>query len=169
MGTIALIIVAVVLVGLGLTPLLGLAKGGRPAHFVKEEHATRIADLAAPLLLVADDSLTIQKVIELSLSKHDVRQVATTRPHDALAVLQVRPFALAIVAYSQRLGDKLLAVEIKRRYPKLPVILMPGSFESYEPKEARGVTFDAVIKKPFAAKQLVARIEKLAPDIRKGR
>lgn len=169
METIVLIIVAVLLVGLGLTPLLGLAKGGKSAYFVKQEHAPRVADLAAPLMLVADDSLTIQKVIELSLSKHDVRQVATTQPHDALAVLQVRPFALAIVAYGQRLDDGLLAVEIKRLYPKLPVILMPGSFENYEPKEARGVTFDAVIKKPFDAKQLVARVERLAPDIRPER
>lgn len=108
-------------------------------------------------LLVADDSLTIQKVIKLALSNEGYQILTVSDGNDALTQITLhRPDAVLI---DVSLPNKT-AFEVKRAinemgdYPEVRFVLMSSAFERYDEAEAQAVGMDARLTKPFEPGQL---------------
>jgi len=118
-------------------------------------------------LLLADDSVTIQKVVGITFANEDVELVTVDNGTDALArAKQVFPdLVLADVGMPGLDGYELCAAI--RRVPELahvPVLLLTGTFESYDEERARSAGANGQISKPFEAQALVDRVWQLLAE-----
>ena len=115
-------------------------------------------------LLLADDSVTIQKVVGITFANEDVELVTVDNGDDALTrARQVKPdLVLADIGMPGLNGYELCAAI--RRDPNLahvPVLLLTGTFETYDEEKAREVGSSGHIAKPFEAQALVDRVFQL--------
>src|SRR5262245_6317560 len=115
-------------------------------------------------LLLADDSVTIQKVVGITFANEDVELVTVDNGDDALTrARQVKPdLVLADIGMPGLNGYELCAAI--RREPNLahiPVLLLTGTFETYDEQKAREVGASGHIAKPFEAQALVDRVFQL--------
>jgi len=115
-------------------------------------------------LLLADDSVTIQKVVGITFANEDVELVTVDNGDDALTrARQIRPdLLLADIGMPGLNGYELCAAI--RREPDLahiPVLLLTGTFETYDEAKAREVGASGHIAKPFEAQALVDRVFQL--------
>ena len=115
-------------------------------------------------LLLADDSVTIQKVVGITFANEDVELVTVDNGDDALTrARQLKPdLVLADIGMPGLNGYELCAAI--RRDPNLahvPVLLLTGTFETYDEPKAREVGASGHIAKPFEAQALVDRVFQL--------
>jgi CheY-like chemotaxis protein len=116
-------------------------------------------------LLIADDSATIQKVVELTFVDEGMT-VASVGDGDQ-AISKLEEFApdvvLADVVMPGLTGYELCeAIKHSERFNHIPVMLLVGSFEPFDEAEARRVGADDVLTKPFQSiRQLVNRVGSL--------
>ena len=112
-------------------------------------------------ILLADDSLTIQKVIELTFSGTDFELKAVGNGDLALPLLD--SFSPDIVLADCVMPGKTgyeLCEEVKRRPGGrfVPVVLLTGTFEPFDKPRAEQAGADSVVTKPFDSQGLaVAR------------
>lgn len=135
-----------------------LGRGGRS----KVEPISReaLGRLEGPLLLVVDDSVTIQKVVELTFFDADLTAVGVSDPATALDFLEQKEFAAALVDIHLPLEEGYeLCEQMKRRRPELPVILLVGAFEAFDRARFERSGAADVIKKPFDTKDLRSIVE----------
>ena len=115
-------------------------------------------------LLVADDSVTIHKMVRLAFDGEDAVVEAVTSGEAALeALLRVRPDIVLADAVMPGLGGYALCERI-REHPEfgpLPVLLLCGTFEPFDPEEARRVRADGHLSKPFDTSELIDRVHAL--------
>lgn len=103
-------------------------------------------------LLVADDSLTIQKVIRLALSNEGYEIQAVSDGNDAIQ--QITLFQPNVVLIDVSLPGKS-AFEVKREINKHPdleeirFVLMSSAFEKVDETQAEEVIFHGRLTKPF--------------------
>ncbi len=108
-------------------------------------------------LLVADDSLTIQKVIRLALSSEGYEIQAVSDGHDALE--QIALFRPDVVLIDVALPMKS-AFDVKQELnmtgdaPNTKIILMSSAFERLDEQMLQSAGFDGRITKPFDPAQL---------------
>jgi CheY-like chemotaxis protein len=115
-------------------------------------------------ILLADDSLTIQKVVELTLSGTDYELTCVSNGRKAMDSLKAsRPdLILADVVMPEINGYEVCeAVKADPATAQIPVILLAGTFEPFDRERADRVGNDMVVTKPFDAHQLVERIDEL--------
>jgi CheY-like chemotaxis protein len=118
--------------------------------------------IAGRKLLLADDSLAVQKVIDLTFSDEGM-EVTTVGDGDA-ALQKLEQFAPDVIladVYMPGIDGYSLCEQIKQneRFGRIPVILLVGSFEPFDEAEARRVGADDVVTKPFQSiRQLVSRV-----------
>jgi CheY-like chemotaxis protein len=115
-------------------------------------------------ILLADDSLTIQKVVELTLSGTDYELTCVSNGEKALESLaHSRPdLILADAVMPEKNGYEVCeAVKASRATARIPVVLLSGIFEPFDRDRAERIGCDLVISKPFDAQQLVEQIESL--------
>ena len=121
--------------------------------------------LAGRKLLLADDSVTIQKVIELTFADEGVRVVAFGNGDEAVAHLdEVAPdIVLADVHMPGRSGFEVCQhIKQNEKYKHIPVMLLVGSFEPFDEAEARRVGADDILTKPFQSiRRLIDRVGSL--------
>jgi CheY-like chemotaxis protein len=113
-------------------------------------------------ILVADDSITIRKVVELTFAETGIRVESVGSGREALERIPVlRPdLVLADVVMPEPSGyDVCRAVKASER--PVPVLLLAGTFEPFDPERARGVGADGHLIKPFESRTLVERVEAL--------
>lgn len=120
-------------------------------------------------LLLADDSVTIQRVIELTFADEDIKVVAVSDGEAAIARLQSEPFdiVLADIGMPKRGGYEV--AEFVRDSPSLaglPVLLLTGAFEPVDEARVARVGAAGVLAKPFEPQLVIARVREL---LRKGR
>jgi len=109
-------------------------------------------------LLLADDSLTIQRVIELTFAGEDIKVVAVSDGDQAIAQLDTMPpdIVLADVGMPGRNGyDVAQHVKQSPALSHIPVILLTGAFEPVDQAKASAVGCDAVLAKPFEPKLVI--------------
>lgn len=113
-------------------------------------------------ILLADDSVTIQKVIELTFLDEDYEVKAVSNGDEALAVLaQVDPdFVIADVHMPGANGYEVCR-RVKELKPNVPVLLLVGTFEPFDEGQSRTVGADSFLKKPFDSQELLQRVEEL--------
>jgi CheY-like chemotaxis protein len=115
-------------------------------------------------LLLADDSLTIQRVIELTFAGEDIKVVAVSDGDQAIAQLDTMPpdIVLADVGMPGRNGyDVAQHVKQSPDLAHIPVILLTGAFEPVDKAKASAVGCDAVLAKPFEPQIVIGRVREL--------
>ena len=128
-----------------------------------ESSAPQTAQISAHVvgrrILIVDPSITIQKVIELSLSGASI--VAAKDAKEADVALRTGPFDLVItaVALSDRTGYDLCST-VKSSGPT-PVILMHATLEPFDADRAKQCGADAILGKPFESSALATEINRL--------
>jgi CheY-like chemotaxis protein len=129
--------------------------------------------LAGRKLLLADDSATIQKVIDLTFADEGVRVVTFGNGQDAIdQLLEVQPdIVLADVFMPARNGYEVCEyVKTNEKLKHIPVMLLVGSFEPFDEAEARRVGADDILTKPFQSiRRLIDRVGALvtSPPVEK--
>ena len=123
-------------------------------------------------LLLADDSVVIQKLVGLSFANVDVELITADNGDSAIALARThRPDAvIADVVMPGRSGYEVC--EALQQDPDLcrtPVLLLTGTFEAFDEERARQVGAAGHITKPFEAQVLVERVTELfearAPEV----
>jgi CheY-like chemotaxis protein len=115
-------------------------------------------------LLLADDSVTIQKVVGLSFANEDVSLLTVDNGDDAIAqVRAARPdIVLADVVMPGKNGYEVCeAIKSDPAFRHIPVLLLTGTFEAFDEERARRVGADGHITKPFEAQALVDTVNGL--------
>ena len=115
-------------------------------------------------LLLADDSVTIQRVIELTFADEDVQVTAVGNGQDAIdRVQRDRPdIILADVGMPERNGYEVAAfVKGNPSTAHIPVVLLTGAFEPVDEGRARAVGCDGVLVKPFEPQIVISRVKDL--------
>jgi CheY-like chemotaxis protein len=115
-------------------------------------------------ILLADDSLTIQKVIELTFSGTDFELKAVGDGDLALPLLD--SFSPDIVLADCVMPGKTgyeLCEEVKRRPGGrfVPVVLLTGTFEPFDKPRAEQAGADSVVTKPFDSQGLASLVRDL--------
>jgi CheY-like chemotaxis protein len=115
-------------------------------------------------LLLADDSVTIQRVIELTFADEDIEVTVVGDGRQAIErVRSDRPdIVLADIAMPERDGYEVAAfVKGDPRLAHIPVILLTGAFEPLDEDRARQVGCDGVLVKPFEPQMVINRVREL--------
>jgi DNA-binding response OmpR family regulator len=115
-------------------------------------------------LLLADDSVTIQRVVELTFSGEDIDVVTVSDGEQAIARMSADPpdIVLADIAMPKKNGYEVAA--FVKEHPTLsnvPVLLLAGAFEPVDEDRARRVKCDGVLVKPFETHEVIARVREL--------
>jgi CheY-like chemotaxis protein len=113
-------------------------------------------------ILLADDSVTIQKVIELTFMDEDYEVKAVSNGDEALAALpNLQPdFVIADVHMPGANGYEVCR-RSKEIRPDVPVLLLVGTFEPFDEGQARAAGADSFLKKPFDSQELLQRVQDL--------
>ncbi|HKE87522.1 MAG TPA: response regulator [Vicinamibacterales bacterium] len=115
-------------------------------------------------LLLADDSVTIQRVVELTFSGEDVHVVTVGDGEQAIARIPVEhpDIVLADIGMPKRSGYEVAAfVKGRPDLSHIPVLLLAGAFEPVDEARAQQVKSDGVLVKPFEPQQVISRVREL--------
>src|SRR5260221_9954441 len=115
-------------------------------------------------LLLADDSVTIERVIELTFADEDVQVIAVGNGQEAIdRVQRDRPdIVLADVGMPERNGYEVAAfIKGNPALAHIPVVLLTGAFEPVDEARARSVGCDGVLVKPFEPQIVISRVKDL--------
>ena len=115
-------------------------------------------------ILLADDSITIQKVVELTFSEGDYQVFSVGNGSQALRKIhEVRPdIALLDVIMPEANGYEVC--EKVKRNPEtswIPVLLLTGTFEPFDRKRADAAGANGHLTKPFESQMLISKVEEL--------
>lgn len=115
-------------------------------------------------LLLADDSVTIQKVVGISFASEDIALVTVDNGDDAIARARaLRPdVILADVVMPGKSGYEVCeAIKADPALRHIPVLLLTGTFEAFDSERATRAGAAGHIAKPFEAQALVERVKRL--------
>jgi DNA-binding response OmpR family regulator len=116
----------------------------------------------AKTILLADDSPTIRKIVELTFSDSEIRVESVTEAAAVLDQLEGSgaDLVLADVALPGPSGYELCRT-IKDSERPVPVVLLAGTFEPLDPELARDCGADGHLIKPFESQTLRDKVEEL--------
>src|ERR1043166_6550714 len=123
----------------------------------------------AKRILLADDSITIQKVVELTFSDGDYEVTAVNNGAKAISKLsELRPdIILSDIIMPEKNGyEGCEFVKSHPEYKSIPVVLLTGTFEPFDPDRADKAGCDAVVTKPFESQSLIHKVEELISQSR---
>src|SRR5918912_3779754 len=115
-------------------------------------------------ILLADDSITIQKVVELTFSDGDYEVTAVNNGAKAIQKLsEMRPdIILSDIIMPEKNGYEVCEyVKSHPEFRNIPVVLLTGTFEPFDPDRADKAGCDAVVTKPFESQSLIQKVEEL--------
>jgi CheY-like chemotaxis protein len=117
-------------------------------------------------ILLADDSVTVQKIITLTFSDEGVDVITVNNGDEAINRLQyLRPaLVMADVSIPGRNGYEIC--EFVKMHPEMretPVILLVPAFEPFDEERARRIGADYHLTKPFQSiRTLISTVKNLA-------
>src|SRR4030081_866770 len=120
-------------------------------------------------ILLADDSITIQKVVELTFSDGDHEVIAVNNGAKAIQKLsEMRPdIILSDIIMPEKNGYEVCEyVKSHPDFRNIPVVLLTGTFEPFDPDRADKAGCDAVVTKPFESQSLIHKVEELIEQAR---
>jgi len=118
-------------------------------------------------LLLADDSVTIQKVVGISFASEDITLVTVDNGDDAIArAKSSKPdLILADVVMPGRNGYEVCeAVKADPELAHIPVLLLTGTFEAFDEARAASAGAAGHVSKPFEAQTLVDQVKRLLAE-----
>jgi CheY-like chemotaxis protein len=115
-------------------------------------------------VLVADDSITIQKVIGIIFSGDEYSLTVVDNGKTAVdKAREINPDILLIDALMPGMTGYEVA-EVVRSTPALatkPILILTGSFEPFDEDKAKKCGADDFISKPFESQQILAKVKEL--------
>jgi len=115
-------------------------------------------------ILLADDSITIQKVIGIIFGGEDYSLTVVDNGKAALEkALEIDPDILLIDALMPGMSGYEVCEQI-RATPSLaakPILFLTGSFEPFDETKAKNCGADDFIAKPFESQQIIAKVTEL--------
>jgi DNA-binding response OmpR family regulator len=121
-------------------------------------------------LLLADDSVTIQRVIELTFAEEGVDVVAVGDGRAAMAQLAAGPFDVVLADIGMPAPNGFdIAASVQARESPVPVVLLTGAFDALDEARVAAVGAAAVLVKPFEPQVAIAKVRELlgrAPAVR---
>ncbi|HEU4402604.1 MAG TPA: response regulator [Candidatus Polarisedimenticolia bacterium] len=115
-------------------------------------------------ILLADDSITIQKVVELTFSEGDYQVVCVSNGTQALKkVAEIRPDVVLLDVIMPEKNGYEVCEQIKRSPATsgIPVLLLTGTFEPFDKRRADAAGANGHLTKPFESQVLVTKVEEL--------
>lgn len=115
-------------------------------------------------ILLADDSVTIRKVVELTFSDEDYTIDSVGDGAQAFEHARtLRPDIIISDVIMPGLNGYELCRQVKTdpALQSVPFLLLKGTFESFDEEEARSCGADGVITKPFESQELIAKVAQL--------
>ena len=113
------------------------------------------------MLLLADDSVVIQKLVGLSFANENIEIISTDNGDDAVMMArELRPDVILADIVMPGLSGYEVCEAIKQDagLAHTPVLLLTGTFEAFDEARAAAVGADGQITKPFEARALVERV-----------
>ena len=115
-------------------------------------------------ILLADDSITIQKVVELTFSDGDYRVFCVANGAQALRKIpEVRPDVVLLdIVMPEKNGYEVCeALQADPATASIPVLLLTGTFEPFDQTRAEAAGARGHVTKPVESHTLVQRVEEL--------
>ncbi|MEZ4483348.1 MAG: response regulator [Syntrophotaleaceae bacterium] len=115
-------------------------------------------------VLLADDSVTIQKVVEIILADGDYDLLIADNGDAALNKAQTdRPDIVLADVYMPGMDGYQLCAAVKQdaALSGIPVLLLSGTFEAFDESKALAAGADGWIAKPFESQALLEQIDEL--------
>ena len=115
-------------------------------------------------LLLADDSPTIRRVIELTFADEGVRVVTAEDGEEAIERIKAdRPdIVLADIGMPKKSGYDVAAfIKQSPALASIPVLLLAGAFDPVDEERAERTGCDGVLVKPFEPRHLIDRVRDL--------
>jgi CheY-like chemotaxis protein len=116
-------------------------------------------------LLLADDSITIQKVVNLTFADEGIEVIAVGNGTLAIEQLaEVAPDLVLADVHMPGLNGYEVCEQIRNtpEFADIPVMLLVGSFEPFDEAEAQRVGANDFLTKPFQSiKQLIGKVTEL--------
>lgn len=113
-------------------------------------------------LLLADDSITIQKVVSLTFAEEDFEVICVGNGEIAIEkIRELRPeIVLADIFMPRRTGYEVCEyIKTTPEHRHIPVILLVGTFEPFDKNEAARVGADGYLTKPFETTVLIKMVQ----------
>src|ERR1035437_7572052 len=115
-------------------------------------------------VLVADDSITIQKVIGIIFGGEDYSLTVVDNGKAAVdKAIEINPDVLLIDALMPGMSGYEVCEHV-RATPSLackPILLLTGSFEPFDEEKAKSCGADDFLAKPFESQQIVTKVKEL--------
>ena len=115
-------------------------------------------------ILLADDSITIQKVVGIIFGADEYALTVVDNGKDALnKALEILPDVLLIDAVMPGMNgyEVCEAVRATTSLAARPILLLTGSFEPFDENKAKSCGADDFLAKPFESQQIVAKVKAL--------
>ncbi len=115
-------------------------------------------------LLIADDSITIQKVMTITFSSKEYELVIVGNGEEAIKKsMEVKPdLIIADIGMPGKNGyDVCEAIKKSPELKDVPVLLLAGAFEPFDSNKAKSVGADDYIVKPFETQALINKVNEL--------
>jgi CheY-like chemotaxis protein len=126
----------------------------------------------AKTLLLADGSVTIQRVVDLTFAHEDIRVVSVSDGSRAVKWLDSeRPDIVLVDVDLPEVDGYGLVTHLKKskKLSTVPVLMLAGAFEPVDQDKARSLGCDGIIVKPFEPQHLVARVKELLAENGSGK
>lgn len=115
-------------------------------------------------LLLADDSVSVQRIIELTFVGEDVDVVAVGGGNAAIEDIKRQPPDIVLADTRMPEGDGYEVADFVRQSPdlsRIPVVLLTGAFDPVDTVRAQEVGSRGVLVKPFEAQQVIGTVRDL--------
>ena len=115
-------------------------------------------------LLLADDSITIQKVVGIIFANEDYELTVVDNGNAALEkAREILPDIILVDALMPGKTGYEVCAEVRRTaaLKTTPLLLLTGAFEPFDEEKAKQCGADDYISKPFESQQLIDRVKKL--------
>jgi CheY-like chemotaxis protein len=118
----------------------------------------------AKTLLLADDSVTVQRVVELSFAHEDIRVISVGDGRRAVQALDSSGADIVLVDVEvPEIDGYGVAAHVRRsdQLRDIPVVLMTGELGAIDEARAKVLGCAGVVTKPFEPQALVKRVKEL--------
>src|SRR5579863_6926636 len=123
-------------------------------------------------LLLADDSATIQRFVELTFAQEDIRVIAVGDGEQAVrSIDRDQPDIVLADVGMPRMDGYSVSTHVKTspQLQHIPVLLLAGAFEPVDDSRAKAALADGILVKPFEPRILVTRVQELIAAARIAR
>jgi CheY-like chemotaxis protein len=115
-------------------------------------------------ILLADDSITIQKVIELTFTDEDFELHTVGNGQKAIEEIRtVKPdIVLCDIIMPEKSGYEVCEhIKTSDDLKHIPVLLLTGAFEPFDQERAKKAGCDGFLAKPFEPQTLISKVKEL--------